>query len=128
MINSAKSGNALSIWQCRPGFRWRSTRAKALRFLSSVIRQGREHRPPDDTTGAQIVERGLGLAERALGDWNSRGVAGAGQRHEFFRLRKRAGEYALDGHGAQYKHGDRRRPATADEAGDHHLAAFGEHA
>ena len=49
----------------------------ALRFLSSVIREGRQHRPPDDTTGAQIVERGLGLAERALGDWDSRGVAGA---------------------------------------------------
>src|SRR5258708_36357246 len=31
MINSAKSGNALSTRQRRPGFRWRSTRATRVR-------------------------------------------------------------------------------------------------
>jgi hypothetical protein len=90
-----------------------------------VISPAPRGRPP----GRRANRRGPpGPAPAGARKWESAPQRHGRQRQQFLRLGECAGQGALDGHRPQREHGDRGGKSAAQQAGDHHLAALGEHA
>ena len=87
-----------------------------------------QHGAADDAAGAQIVERGLRLAERPFVGRDRRDFSGARQFDQFASLRQSAGQRAFDGHGLDREHGSGHCKRAAEQSRHHDLAAAGEHA